>query len=139
MKVKTACKIFCYTFKAVAAVILIAVAAYFLIWDRPYSAAPIKKMDDTELKNTNPGNAGSNGAGLADTGVWSASDLALIRRLHPKDVRVSEPADKPQEPEEPQVEEPQVEEPQAEEPQEPQEPLSRIEQIFDAINATVSG
>ena len=111
MKVKTACKIFCYTFKAVAAVILIAVAAYFLIWDRPYSAAPIKKMDDTELKNTNPGNAGSNGAGLADTGVWSASDLALIRRLHPKDVRVPEPADKPQEPEEPQVEEPQAEEP----------------------------
>ena len=126
MKVKTACKIFCYTFKAVAAVILIAVAAYFLIWDRPYSAAPIKKMDDTELKYTNPGNAGSNGAGLADTGVWSASDLALIRRLHPKDVRVPEPADKPQEPEEPQVEE-------------PQEPLSKIEQIFDAINATVSG
>ena len=75
------------------------------------------------------GDAVTNGAGLADTGVWSASDLALIRRLHPKDVRVPEPADKPQEPEEPQVEE----------PQEPQEPLSRIEQIFDAINATVSG
>ena len=139
MKVKTACKIFCYTFKAVAAVILIAVAAYFLIWDRPYSAVPIKKMDDTELKTTNSGNAGSNDAGLADTGVWRASDLALFKRLHPKDVRVPEPADKPQEPEEPQVEEPQVEEPQAEEPQEPQEPLSRIEQIFDAINATVSG
>ena len=139
MKAKTACKIFCYTFKAVAAVILIAVAAYFLIWDRPYSAVPIKKMDDTELKTTNSGNAGSNDAGLADTGVWRASDLALFKRLHPKDVRVSEPADKPQEPEEPQVEEPQVEEPQAEEPQEPQEPLSRIEQIFDAINATVSG
>lgn len=139
MKAKTACKIFCYTFKAVAAVILIAVAAYFLIWDKPYSAAPIKKMDDTELKNPNPGNVGSNGAGLADTGVWQASELALIKRLHPKDVRVPEPAGKPQEPEEPQAVEPQVEEPQVEEPQEPQEPLSRIEQIFDAINATVSG